>query len=141
MSARLLVICTANICRSPAAERLFAARLGSSVQVVSRGVRAYSGAPMCSASANWVLMNGGGSGEGHRSEPLQLADVRAATLILTSTRKHRAEVLTLRPSAQVRTFTLAQAARIASWRLDRGAQPEGEDPAERLLWLLSLIHI
>ena len=131
MTARVLVVCTANICRSPTAAGLLAARLGPGVEVVSRGVKAMPGAPMCARSAEWL----GPAASPHASAPLTLADVRSATVILTASPRHRSAVVARRPSAQVRTFTLAQAARIASWRTTQGATaPEG-DVSDRILWL------
>jgi len=137
MRPRVLLVCTANICRSPAAARLLAGRLGSSIDFVSRGTRSVPGAGMCEVSANWVLMNGGDAAGGHVSRQLELSDVKASTLILTATQRHRAKVIELRPSAQVRTFTLAQAARIAQWRgpAARAGMPAGADLPDRLLWL------
>jgi low molecular weight protein-tyrosine phosphatase len=137
MGARVLLVCTANICRSPAAARLMAGRLGASIECVSRGVRAVPGAGMCAVSASWVLMNGGDAAGGHTSRQLELADIKASTVILTSSQRERATVIELRPSAQVRTFTLAQAARIARWRMAAdGDLPVGADQADRLLWLV-----
>jgi protein-tyrosine phosphatase len=139
LTARVLVVCTANICRSPTAAGLLAARLGPTVEVVSRGVDAVPGVPMCARSADWLA--GGGAGVApyahrpHVSAPLTLADVRAATVILAASPRHRSAVVALRPSAQVRTFTLAQAARIATWRAGQGARPPAGDVADRLLWL------
>jgi protein-tyrosine phosphatase len=135
MGPRVLLVCTANICRSPAAQRLLAARLGPQIEFSSRGTRSVPGAPICEVSANWVLMNGGAAA-GHTSRQLQLADVRAATLILTASQHQRAKVIELRPSAQVRTFTLTQAARIAQWRgaAIRDGMPDADLP-DRLLWL------
>lgn len=144
MNARVLVVCTANICRSPAAAGLLADRLGPTVEVVSRGVRAMPGAPMCARSADWLttgLPDGGGvrpnplTDRPHSSAPLTLADVRSATVILTASPRHRSAVVALRPSAQVRTFTLAQAARIATWRAGQGAKPPIGNVSERVLWL------
>jgi protein-tyrosine phosphatase len=137
MGARVLLVCTANICRSPAAERLLAGRLGPSIEFFSRGTRSVPGAGMCEVAAGWVLMNGGDASGGHTSRPLELADIKASTLILTASQRHRAKVIELRPSAQVRTFTLAQAARIAQWhRSARDAPPPaGADLPDRLLWL------
>ncbi len=151
MSPQVLLVCTANICRSPAAARLLAGRLGSSITFVSRGTRSVPGAGMCEVSASWVLMNGGDTAGQHRSRQLELADIKASTLILTASQRQRTRVIELRPSAQVRTFTLAQAARIAQWRMRArgaglGAQvssvpgggaevPVGADMPDRLLWL------
>jgi low molecular weight protein-tyrosine phosphatase len=138
LGPRVLLVCTANICRSPAAERLLAARLGSQVEIFSRGVRALPGAPMCDVSANFVMVNGGDPGL-HQSRRLELADIKSSTLILTASQRHRTAVIEMRPSAQVRTFTLAQAARIAKWRTGRGGgpgMPFTADLPDRLLWLL-----
>jgi protein-tyrosine phosphatase len=136
MGPRVLLVCTANICRSPAAERLLAARLGPSIEFFSRGTRAVPGAGMCDVSANYVLMNGGDAGW-HQSRPLELADIKSSTLILTASQRHRTAVIEMRPSAQVRTFTLVQAARIAQWRANRPGPggPVGADLPDRLLWL------
>jgi protein-tyrosine phosphatase len=137
MGPRVLLVCTANICRSPAAARLLAGRLGPSIEFESRGTRSVPGAGSCDVSANWVLMNGGNAAGGHLSRQLELADIKASTLILTASQQHRTKVIELRPSAQVRTFTLAQAARIARW-LPASAlaeMPAGADLPDRLLWL------
>jgi protein-tyrosine phosphatase len=142
MGPRVLLVCTANICRSPAAARLLAGRLGPSIEFVSRGTRSVPGAGMCEVSASWVLMNGGDAAGQHVSRQLELADIKASTLILTASQRQRTKVIELRPSAQVRTFTLAQAARIASWRMSAGTggpasgPPTGADLPDRLLWLV-----
>jgi protein-tyrosine phosphatase len=142
MGPRVLLVCTANICRSPAAARLLAGRLGPSIEFVSRGTRSVPGAGMCEVSASWVLMNGGDAAGQHVSRQLELADIKASTLILTASQRQRTKVIELRPSAQVRTFTLAQAARIAKWRMPVGAgrpasgPPAGADLPDRLLWLV-----
>jgi protein-tyrosine phosphatase len=92
---------------------------------------------MCDVSANWVMMNGGDAQGAHVSRQLELADIRASTLILTASQHQRAKVIEIRPSAQVRTFTLAQAARIAQWRGSAIAaeMPADADLPDRLLWL------
>src|SRR3954451_20188269 len=97
LGPRVLLVCTANICRSPAAARLLASRLGPAVEFVSRGTRAVQGAAMCRVSANWVLMNGGDVTGGHVSRQLELADIKASTLILTASQRQRAKVIELRP--------------------------------------------
>ena len=137
MGPRVLLVCTANICRSPAAARLLAGRLGPSIDVISRGTRSLPGAGICPASATWALMNGGQATGPHHSRPLELADIKSSTLILTASQRQRTKVIEMRPSAQVRTFTLVQAARIAQWAVTRPdcAPPEGADLPHRLLWL------
>ena len=130
-----MLVCTANICRSPAAERLLAARLSPSIEFFSRGVRAIPGAPMCEVSASWALAQGAGSGADHRSTQLEVGDVKSATLILTASERHKARVISLRPSAQIRTYTIRQAARIIRWRVGQGVRPPSASPEDRLLWL------
>jgi protein-tyrosine phosphatase len=137
MGARVLLVCTANICRSPAAAWLLAGRLGPSIEFESRGTHAIPGAAMCGASADWVRTNGGGVGHDQVSRQLALSDIRSATLILAATQRHQAKVIELRPSAQVRTFTLVQAARIVQSRglAIQAGMPVDADLPDRLLWL------
>lgn len=143
----MLVVCTANICRSPAAARLLADLFGPGVRVHSAGVRAVGGAPACAQATDWLLRKEGTFPRGrhraarseHASRLLVADDVRAASLVLTAAREHRAAVARLVPAAQVSTFTLAQAARIAAWRSQQGAAgvPAGApgDAPGRLAWL------
>jgi protein-tyrosine phosphatase len=90
---------------------------------------------MCDVSASLVLAHGAGSGLSHVARQLEAADIRESTIILTASRRHRAAVVAIRPSAQVRTFTINQAARIIGWRGVQGARPPAADLPNRLLWL------
>lgn len=136
MGPRVLLVCTANICRSPGAERLIAGRLGQAVEVFSRGTHAVPGAGICEFSASWAETHQG-TADPHESRPLDVADIRSATVILTASQSQRARVIELRPSAQVRTFTLLHAARTAQWLATSGrTPPKGVDLADRLLWLV-----
>jgi protein-tyrosine phosphatase len=119
----VLVVCTANVCRSPLAARLLAAELG--VPVLSAGARATPGVPACERTAV----------PGHAAVRLEAGHVRAATLVLGAAREHRSAAVALVPSAQSRTFTLLQAARLATWLSDQGvAAPAGLGPQDRLAW-------
>jgi protein-tyrosine phosphatase len=137
-------VCTANICRSPAAARLLSDLFGSGVRVHSAGVRALVGAPACDQASAWLREHGVGTRRGrhraaqaeHSSRLLVADEVRAASLVLTAAREHRAAVARLVPSAQVYTFTLAQAARIATWRLRHEPSTAPADGASRLAWLV-----
>lgn len=139
--ARILTICTANVCRSPAAAALLAAGLPG-VDVVSRGVEAREGRGPCQIAGR-TLLERGIDPSGHTSQRLTGQDVRAATLVLTATRWHRASVVELWASARVRTYTLAEAARLARWLVVEGAAPSAalaglrglSDVSERVLWL------
>ncbi|GAA3619091.1 hypothetical protein GCM10022223_39890 [Kineosporia mesophila] len=136
MGPRVLLVCTANICRSPGAEGLLAGRLGGEVDFFSRGTRSVAGAGSCEYSAEWVRDHSGVVRD-HTSRPLEVADIRASTMILTATQTQRGRVIEMRPSAQVRTFTLLHAARTAQWLASAGrTPPPGSDLAHRVLWLV-----
>ena len=129
------MVCTANICRSPAAASLLAGRVGRWIDFTSRGTQAIVGAPQCAQSANIAMSYGGAGGFTHASRQLEVDDIRNSTLILAMSSRHRAAVIGMRPSAQVRTYTLEQAARIIRWRTAQGAVPPDVDIPDRLLWL------
>lgn len=125
MTVQVLVVCTANICRSPAAAR--ALRVGlldravgdDLVAVSSAGVYAMAGAPMCEMSETLVSQHLAGAERDplglHASRPLTAELVESADLILTADRTHRRAVLGLSPKARTRAFTVRQAGRLATW--------------------------
>lgn len=108
MSHRILVVCTANVCRSPMVQAMLRARLDPEVVTVgSAGVRAPQGRAMDRDSAAQLASRGVPLPE---STARQLTPdlVRDADLVLTATRAHRAEVLDLEPRALRRTFTVLE---------------------------------
>ncbi|GAB3299721.1 protein-tyrosine-phosphatase [Geodermatophilus aquaeductus] len=120
----VLVVCTANVCRSPVAERLLARRLaGSGVTVTSAGTRAPAGMPLDPPMAA-LLEAAGVPAASSGARELRAADLRQAGLVLTMTREHRAAVVQLAPAALRRTFLLteavavAEAAAAAGWPAD-----------------------
>ena len=120
----VLVVCTANVCRSPLAARLLGEAL--EVPVFSAGSRARFGDAACPVASPRIA---------HRSVPLEAAHVRAASLVLGAAREHRSAAVALVPSAQTRSFTLLQAARLASWVSARGVTaPPALSASERLTW-------
>jgi protein-tyrosine phosphatase len=124
VTSSVLVVCTANVCRSPAAARLLGVALG--VPVTSAGSRARPGLPACPAAS---------PGAAHASMRLDAEHVRSATLVLGAAREHRAAAVALVPSAQSRSFTLLQAARLAAWLTEQGVTaPPGLAPEDRLGW-------
>lgn len=143
----ILTVCTANICRSPVAERLLADVFGPEVRVSSAGAKAVVGAPACPEAQNWLQEQyAPGRRSRHASSPLDHAArqltpdlVSGASLILTATRDQRATVIRLLPGAQTYTFTLAQAARIAGWQTAQGAQAPKRS-ADRFAWLVRTLH-
>ncbi len=110
--AVVLAVCTGNICRSPAVERLLAARLaGTDVAVVSAGTRAVVGHPV-SAPMVPLLTSAGARVEGFAAQQLDAGLVTRADLVLGLTRDHRSAVVSLAPAAVRRTFTLLELARL-----------------------------
>jgi protein-tyrosine phosphatase len=141
----VLAVCTGNICRSPAVERLLAAGLGvdslatasadSPVVVASAGVGAVVGAPIPEPMATMVR-DAGASTDGFAARQLTEAILREADLVLALTKAHRSRIVTLHPGAVRRTFTLRELGRLAG-TVDPQDLPAGTT-AERLRALVPL---
>ncbi len=118
VTRRLLVVCTANVCRSPVAERLLRRALSHDVEgdgwsIASAGTGRYAAGldPNTIRAAADV----GIDVSAHRPRLLDrdiLAD-DGADLVLTMTRGHLPDVVALDPTAWPRTFTLKELARRA----------------------------
>lgn len=133
--ARILVVCTGNVCRSPLAERLLRARLADRlaeqqdrVVVSSAGVRALVGSTMTAEAAS-ELRSLGGDDTAFESRQLTVDLVNESDLVLAATRQHRSEVVRLAPRALRTAFTLRELHRLLR-DADLGGLPH--DPAERL---------
>lgn len=112
--ARILAVCTGNICRSPAVERLLATRLaGTDVVVSSAGTRAVVGAAV-SAPMVPLVRGAGASVEGFAARQLTVDHIREADLVLAATRGHRSAIVELVPAAVRRTFTVLELARLVA---------------------------
>lgn len=105
-SGRVLMVCTGNVCRSPFMERRLAQLLpGSSIEVTSAGTAALVGEPIDPGSvAQLASRNCDGSDFTARQLIPEMA--RAADLVLTAGREHRATVVQLHPKALRYCFTL-----------------------------------
>jgi protein-tyrosine-phosphatase len=96
---KVLFICTANICRSPAAEAIFNALAGDrklDVQAVSAGVSAISDRGIAPETA-MALEEVGIYAGGHRSTPVTRDMVEVADLILTMNERHVEELRDMLP--------------------------------------------
>ncbi len=116
-SGGLLVVCTANVCRSPLAERVLQQRLGDAVHVRSAGVRAMEGAPMCAVSAHELPE---GADPQHVARQVDGAAVRSAQLVVAMEREQRGALVREAPGSQATVFTLREAAALAAALAERG---------------------
>ncbi|MEU6713395.1 hypothetical protein ABZ897_18085 [Nonomuraea sp. NPDC046802] len=113
---RILLVCTANICRSAMAEVVANAMLHSAafpVATGSAGVRALVGHPMAPHAVT-ALDKLGLDGRAHRARMLDPELVRSADLLLTMEAAHRDVALALDPVAVHKTFTLPEFAELAA---------------------------
>ncbi len=127
--ARLLVVCTGNVCRSPLAMLLLRRRLGAlgpALEITSAGSRAMVGhlmANRAAAEARRLGLDPIGV-VAHQLEP---ADVADADLVLTATLEHRSLVVASHVPALRYTFTLLELARLlGSQPLPQLPEPVGE---------------
>ena len=117
-AARVLTVCTGNICRSPFIERALQAELDRSwgpgvVEVSSAGTGAMVGEPM-NAPALKVLEAAGYTAEGFVARALTPQIVASSDLVLTATRRHRGLVAQMHPKALRYAFTLREFADLIS---------------------------
>ncbi|MGW0118464.1 arsenate reductase/protein-tyrosine-phosphatase family protein [Streptomyces sp. NPDC003327] len=116
---RILHVSTGNVCRSPITERLtrhalgerLGEGLGAGLIVESAGTWGHEGAPM-EANAELVLADFGADHTGFVGRELLDEHVIRADLVLTATRDHRAQVISMGHSAGLRTFTLKEFTRL-----------------------------
>lgn len=111
----VLLVCTGNQCRSPAAEALFRRELSDSpcpFEFFSTGTRAADGFPLHPLTGRALAARGIEPPE-HVSQRITPDIVRLADLVLTAERVHRTVVVELDPSATRRTFTVKEFARLA----------------------------
>ena len=112
--ARILIVCTGNICRSPFIERLLQRRLdehrpGSgkntkTIRVSSAGTNALTGCSMDERAA-LQLIGYGGDPTGFTARALTPELIAESDLVLTATRAHRGKVAMMYPKALRQVFT------------------------------------
>lgn len=129
----VLLVCTANVIRSPLAAAMLRQHLsGSSAQIglaiQSAGLVASPGQQV-TPGAQAIARRMGMDLSGHRSRPVTRDLMEHAEIVLTMTEAHRAAVLRQQPSALSRTFTLPEFVRLSADRPDAVSQPSA--PADR----------
>ena len=109
----ILIICSANICRSPVAEALLRRRLSdaghSQVDVSSAGTLGLDGAPAAEHSVSLLAERGLDIAD-HRSRGLDLAMLEAADLVLAMENGHVGLIQGARPALADRVHRLAEMA-------------------------------
>lgn len=128
--ARILIVCTGNICRSPFIERLLQRELdertGSgttmrAVAVRSAGTGALAGSAMDPQAAA-QLSRYGGDATGFVARDLTAALIVESDLVLTATRTHRGKVALMSPKVLRRVFTFCDFADLVA-AMDEPADP------------------
>ncbi|KJL21423.1 Low molecular weight protein-tyrosine-phosphatase YwlE [Microbacterium oxydans] len=112
---KILVVCAANVCRSPLAELALRRGLGadSPITVSSAGVRANAGDPICSAVASvhedeeWQTW-----AQEHRAQPVTIEQIEQASIVLTASRDIRGELVRMAPRSRDWMFTIKEAAHL-----------------------------
>lgn len=122
----ILIVCAANVCRSPLAELALRRGLGddSSVRVHSAGVRAEEGDPICTeVAARRTDEHWQEQARAHRSREVTPEMLAAADLVLTASRDIRGELVRLAPELRDRMFTLREAAHLGAGFPAGGSEP------------------
>lgn len=109
-TARILVVCTGNVCRSPYIERRLQGALDASwepgaVKVVSAGTGALVGHPMDQRAAE-RLATWGAAAHDFTARQIDRELIASAQLVVTATRAHRTAVSRRHPRALKTTHAL-----------------------------------
>lgn len=127
---QVLVVCTANQCRSPMAEALARAAfegMGANVRVSSAGTNALPNYP-ATEYAELTMAKRGLDVRNHSSRHIDEAGVDGADMIWCMERQHVVEIGAKWPAAMAVTFTLLD--------LERRAAQQHRHPSESIcLWL------
>jgi protein-tyrosine phosphatase len=135
---RVLVVCTANIARSPLAEAMLARELAAvGASVSSAGVQARIGHP--AARGSFLLAEERGLDlSTHRSRPVTPELVQEADLVLTMSERQRDVCSPLVAGSASRVFTFRELGRLLT-AVDLAAAPTV--PRGRLRWLTEQLHL
>ena len=117
--ARILIVCAANICRSPAGEELLRHQLreipefqdiGINFEISSVGTNAVSGHARCADSVAFA-----GPFRDDVSREFAEIEIESFDLILTMERSHRGLIVAENPRLRSRIFTLRDAGSLAKY--------------------------
>lgn len=124
---RILIVCTGNICRSPAAELLLTAEFADLAvtdrfSVSSAGTHAMTGWPI-SSPMDELLADRGISGDRFVARQATASMLAESDLILTATRQHRTWITATEPRTLRRAFTLTEFADAVRAHDDSDTEP------------------
>jgi protein-tyrosine phosphatase len=127
----ILVVCTANICRSPMAEALLARaaeRRGATVTVGSAGVRGLEGAPPSDGSVA-AMARMGLDISAHRGRACSPDLLEQTDLVVTMEARHVVDLVAMLPGALGCSFPLRELATAGDHRHDPAMPvlPAGQD--------------
>ena len=128
--ASVLMVCTGNICRSPAAERLARHHWGTKgdITVTSAGTGALVGEPI-NLSMRHLMLKDALDTVDFAARRLTAKLVDEADVVLGMTGRHRKKAMSAHPAALRKTFTLREFARLAE---AAAGNLTGDSPAVRL---------
>ena len=140
--ARVLTVCTGNICRSPFLERALQTELDSSwgpgaVEVSSGGTGALAGHLM-EDQARVLLESKGYAADGFLARDLTPALVAEADIVLTATRAHRGKVAMLHPKALRYVFAFREFADLVSGLADAQVHVASDSAREHIARVVTL---
>ncbi len=117
----ILMVCTANICRSPAAQALLSERVtGSNVRVESAGTLALDGNPADAIVVQLLQARGIDSITRHRSRPVMPTMLGRFDLVLCMEDDHLQQVLALYPVGRGKVRLLGH------WSAQQISDPVGQ---------------
>ncbi|WP_268250848.1 arsenate-mycothiol transferase ArsC [Arthrobacter cryoconiti] len=105
----VLILCTANVCRSPMVA--FMAARPARLVVDSAGTHVTPGMSICEVSAQMLASGDGGLdyAQHFRSRSVQLLDLSHYSLVLGATRAIRSETVQQNPAVRNKAFTIQEA--------------------------------
>ncbi len=120
-SLRVVTVCSGNTCRSPMAQGILRSLWdsvsaethgfgGLSLEVLSRGTAAYSGAPATPKAVAAAGKLGIDLGQ-HRSQPISQVDLVWADLVITMTQTHKHDLISRFPAFHKKIYTLSEISR------------------------------
>ena len=134
VTTKILVLCSANQCRSPMAEVLLTRHLsGSRTPVAVRSAGLFTEGEPASPEATSALAACGLDISGHRSHRVAGSDLAWADLVLGMSREHVRHAVVTAPGTWPRAFTLKELVR-------RGQEAGPRMPAEPFTGWLARVH-